>query len=111
MGCPCSVYVDRDSIYRCGRAATVAEQVAGQEPQTQFGRAMNLLGVELILATSPQAKGRGGAAQRACCKIGWSLLVQACVASATLDGGQYLLGERVSAGVKRAIYRGAGQSG
>jgi hypothetical protein len=57
-GVPCSVYVDRDSIYRCERAATVAEQVAGQEPHTQFGRAMNLLGVELILANSPQAKGR-----------------------------------------------------
>ena len=57
-GVPCSVYVDRDSIYRCERAATVAEQVAGQEPQTQFGRAMSLLGVELILANSPQAKGR-----------------------------------------------------
>jgi transposase len=57
-GVPCSVYVDRDSIYRCERAATVAEQVAGREPQTQFGRAMSLLGVELILAHSPQAKGR-----------------------------------------------------
>jgi hypothetical protein len=57
-GVPCSVYVDRDSIYRCERAATVAEQVADQEPQTQFGRAMSLLGVELILANSPQAKGR-----------------------------------------------------
>jgi hypothetical protein len=57
-GVPCSVYVDRDSIYRCERAASVAEQVAGQEPQTQLGRAMSLLGVELILANSPQAKGR-----------------------------------------------------
>lgn len=36
----------------------MAEQVAGQKPQTQFGRAMSLLGVELILANSPQAKGR-----------------------------------------------------
>ena len=54
---PCSVYVDRDSIYRCERMPTVAEEVAGQEPQTQFGRAMSLLGVELILANSPQAKG------------------------------------------------------
>ena len=57
-GVPRSVYVDRDSIYRCERVANVAEQVAGQEPQTQFGRAMRLLGVELILANSPQAKGR-----------------------------------------------------
>ena len=57
-GVPASLYVDRDSIYRCERPATVAEQVAGQEPQTQFGRAMDQLGVELILANSPQAKGR-----------------------------------------------------
>ena len=57
-GVPLSVYVDRDSIYRCERVASVAEQLAGQEPQTQFGRAMEALGVELILAHSPQAKGR-----------------------------------------------------
>jgi len=52
------LYVDRDSIYRCERVASVEEQIAGQEPQTQFGRAMAQLGVELILAHSPQAKGR-----------------------------------------------------
>jgi hypothetical protein len=57
-GVPSSVYVDKDSIYRCERAASVAEQIAGQEPRTQFGRAMDELGVELILAHSPQAKGR-----------------------------------------------------
>lgn len=57
-GVPQSIYVDRDSIYRCERAPTVAEQIAGEEPVTQFGRAMALLGVELILANSPQAKGR-----------------------------------------------------
>jgi hypothetical protein len=53
-----SLYVDRDSIYRCEGTASVAEQLAGQAPQTQFGRAMEQLGVELILAHSPQAKGR-----------------------------------------------------
>lgn len=57
-GLPQSLYVDRDSIYRCERGASVAEQIAGKEPQTQFGRAMEKLGVELILANSPQAKGR-----------------------------------------------------
>ena len=57
-GMPGSLYVDRDSIYRCERIATVAEQIAGQEPRTQFGRAMEQLGVEVILAHSPQAKGR-----------------------------------------------------
>ena len=57
-GVPLSLYVDRDSIYRCERETSVAEQVAGEEARTQFGRAMKELGVELILANSPQAKGR-----------------------------------------------------
>jgi len=55
---PRSVYVDRDSIYRCEGLGSVAEQLAGKGPQTQFGRAMDVLGVKLILANSPQAKGR-----------------------------------------------------
>jgi hypothetical protein len=57
-GLPASLYVDRDSIYRCEGVASIAEQLARTEPQTQFGRAMKALGVELILANSPQAKGR-----------------------------------------------------
>ena len=57
-GLPRSLYVDRDSIYRCEGVPSVAEQLAGKEPQTQFGRAMATLAVELILANSPQAKGR-----------------------------------------------------
>jgi hypothetical protein len=44
-----SVYVDRHSIYR--------DEEHPEKP-TQFGRAMQELGVELILARSPQAKGR-----------------------------------------------------
>jgi hypothetical protein len=48
-GLPRSVYVDRPSIYR-------AED--HPERPTQFSRAMKELGVELILAHSPQAKGR-----------------------------------------------------
>jgi len=57
-GLPASLYVDRDSIYRCEGQPSITEQLAGKEPQTQFGRAMEALGVELILANSPQAKGR-----------------------------------------------------
>jgi hypothetical protein len=57
-GLPGSLYVDRDSIYRCEGRPSVADQLAGQERHTQFGRAMAELGVELILANSPQAKGR-----------------------------------------------------
>jgi hypothetical protein len=57
-GLPQSLDVDRDSIYRCEGLGSIAEQLAGKAPQTQFGRAMEQLGVELILAHSPQAKGR-----------------------------------------------------
>src|SRR3974390_1781192 len=57
-GLPQSLYVDRDSIYRAEGVGSLAEQLAGRQPQTQFGRAMEQLGVELILANSPQAKGR-----------------------------------------------------
>jgi len=58
-GVPGSIYVDRDSIYRAEGLPSVAEQLEGRSaPPTQFGRAMEQLGVRLILAHSPQAKGR-----------------------------------------------------
>ena len=60
---PVGLYVDRDSIYRTEREPTVREQLAGQEPLTQFGRAMKGLGVAIELAYSPQAKGLCGTAQ------------------------------------------------
>jgi transposase len=58
-GLPQTVYPDRHSIYR--RNDEPAQEVAdrtGKRPATQFGRAMQELGVELIWARSPQAKGR-----------------------------------------------------
>jgi hypothetical protein len=57
-GVPRSVYVDRDSIYRSDRRPTTQEDLAAKQPLTQFGRAMEQLGVNLIMAHSPQAKGR-----------------------------------------------------
>jgi len=57
-GLPRSIYADRHSIYLTQREPTVAEQLAGKEPKTQFGRAMEQLSVDLIAAHSPQAKGR-----------------------------------------------------
>jgi molybdenum-dependent DNA-binding transcriptional regulator ModE len=57
-GFPQAIYVDRASIYRSDREPTEAEILAEQEPQTQFGRALETLEVKLILARSPQAKGR-----------------------------------------------------
>jgi hypothetical protein len=57
-GVPRALYVDRAGIYRPEREATGREVLEGKGPVTQFGRAMVELGVELILANSPQAKGR-----------------------------------------------------
>ena len=57
-GLPRALYVDRDSIYEITRDSTVDEALRDVGPLTQFGRAMETLGVELVLAHSPQAKGR-----------------------------------------------------
>jgi transposase len=55
-GVPLSVYVDWKNLYQ--RPATVKEQLRGEEPVTQFGRMCAKLGIEVIAASSPQAKGR-----------------------------------------------------
>ena len=57
-GLPQALYVDRAGIYRSDREPTAEEILAETEPKTQFGRAMEELDVRLILARSPQAKGR-----------------------------------------------------
>ena len=57
-GLPQSLYVDRDSIYVVNRPATAAENLQNTGPRTQFARAMGQLDVRIILAYSPQAKGR-----------------------------------------------------
>ena len=57
-GLPGSLYVDQHSIYRVDREPTSEEILADETPMTQFGRAMSELDVALILARSPQAKGR-----------------------------------------------------
>jgi len=57
-GLPRALYVDRDSIYETTRDSTVDEALRDASPLTQFGRAMKELEVDLILAHSPQAKGR-----------------------------------------------------
>lgn len=58
FGVPQSLYVDRAGIYRCDREPTLEELENHRLPVTQFGRAMKELDVRLILAKSPQAKGR-----------------------------------------------------
>lgn len=57
-GRPLAFYVDRDSIYKTNRKATVEEQARDELPMTQFTRAVAELGIKVIAANSPQAKGR-----------------------------------------------------
>ena len=57
-GRPLSLYVDKHSTFNINRQATIEEGLKDQKPLTQFGRAMEDLRIELILANSPQAKGR-----------------------------------------------------
>ena len=57
-GLPQAIYADRHSIFWTDRAPTLEEQLAGRRPQTQVGRALDELGITLIPAGSPQAKGR-----------------------------------------------------
>lgn len=59
-GIPVAVYSDQHSIFRTTKTAIpIDEQLEGDDCRpTQFGRLLNELGVTLILARSPQAKGR-----------------------------------------------------
>ncbi len=56
-GRPVAFYVDKDSIYKVNRQASVEEQLCDRRPATQFTRAMQELGIEVISAHSPQAGG------------------------------------------------------
>ena len=57
-GRPVAIYVDKDSIYKINRQASIDEELRDVMPLSQFTRAMGELGVEMIFANSPQAKGR-----------------------------------------------------
>ena len=57
-GRPVAFYVDRDSIYKVNRQASIDEELRDEHSMTQFTRAMAELGVVVIAANSPQAKGR-----------------------------------------------------
>lgn len=55
-GVPLALYTDWKNVYV--REPTAAEQARGAVPRTQFGRMCTALGIQLIAASSPQAKGR-----------------------------------------------------
>ena len=58
LGIPGAVYVDRHTIFQSPTKATLEQQLNGERPKSQFGRLADELEIELILARSPQAKGR-----------------------------------------------------
>ena len=55
-GVPRVLYTDWKNVYK--RKATPAEQLRGEVPVTQFGRMCQKLGIRIMAAHSPQAKGR-----------------------------------------------------
>ncbi len=57
-GLPQSLYVDKHSTYKTVRHPSEDELLRGEEASTQFERATEELGIKIIHAHSPQAKGR-----------------------------------------------------
>ena len=57
-GIPRALYTDHKNLYVTDREPTVDEQLAGRPALTAFGKACHKLGIQIIPAASPQAKGR-----------------------------------------------------
>jgi transposase len=57
-GVPVALYTDRRNVYITERNPTLEEELSGKAPLTAFGAACKKLGIRIIPAYSPQAKGR-----------------------------------------------------
>ena len=57
-GLPRALYTDHKNVYLTKREPSLQEQWRGERPRTAFGQACHRLGIEIIGANSPQAKGR-----------------------------------------------------
>jgi transposase len=58
-GIPLALYMDRHGIFRRNDDHwSLEEQLAGEQTPTQVGQALREVGIEMIFARSPQAKGR-----------------------------------------------------
>lgn len=57
-GVPVALYTDRKNVYITDREPTLEEELKGEFPLTAFGKACKKLGISIIPAYSPQAKGR-----------------------------------------------------
>ena len=106
-GVPLALYVDWKNLYK--RRATPKEWLRGEEPVTQFGRMCAKLGIELIAASSPQAKGRveriqgdpsGPPGEEAATEANQQSGTSECVSGAGL-----------SAGAQREVCEGGGEAG
>jgi transposase len=57
-GIPQSVYLDKHSTYKSPAEPTIEEQLNDQRPMSHFEKSLSELGIGVIHANSPQAKGR-----------------------------------------------------
>ncbi len=57
-GLPLAIYLDKHSTYKTTRQADMDELLRGVLAETQFERALGELGIQIIHAHSPQAKGQ-----------------------------------------------------
>lgn len=57
-GVPLSLYLDKHSTYKVNCKRSIEDELNDTDPLSQFARAAKELGVNLIHADSPQAKGR-----------------------------------------------------
>lgn len=57
-GIPVSVYLDKHTTYKSNAKPTVEDALINRKPLSEFERALGELGVRVIHANSPQAKGR-----------------------------------------------------
>ena len=58
FGIPAALYTDRKNVYVVDEKTALRASLEGEERLTQFGRACEKLGIRIIKAHSPQAKGR-----------------------------------------------------
>jgi hypothetical protein len=86
---------DWKNVYQ--RKATPAEQLRGEVPVTQFGRMCQKLGIGILAASSPQAKGRVERTRRA---SGSTDQEAEAEEHHELRGGEPVSGERVFAGAQ-----------
>jgi transposase len=57
-GLPQSVYLDKHTTYKSTKKPSIEDELNNVEALSQFARALKELGVDVIYADSPQAKGR-----------------------------------------------------